>query len=116
MSLSGGYAVIFLFIAMLVLKKVPKIITHFLWLAVLFRLLCPWSFESAASLLGLGAVAAELLSGGAAGGEIFSALSPGKAVQALPSLPAPMEGPGGLFALGAACSALGCWSGGNTFV
>lgn len=51
MSLIGSYAIVFVLIARLLLKKVPKIFSYALWSIVLFRLLCPFSFESVLSLI-----------------------------------------------------------------
>lgn len=51
MSLIGSYAIVFVLIARMLLKKVPKIFSYALWGIVLFRLLCPFSFESVLSLI-----------------------------------------------------------------
>lgn len=51
MSLIGSYAILFVLIARLLLKKAPTIFSYALWGIVLFRLLCPYSFESAVSLI-----------------------------------------------------------------
>ena len=51
MSLTAGYAVLLVLAARLFLKKAPKIFSYALWSVVLFRLLCPFSFESLFSLL-----------------------------------------------------------------
>lgn len=51
MSLIGSYAIVFVLIARLLLKKVPKIFSYALWSIVLFRLICPFSFESVLSLI-----------------------------------------------------------------
>ncbi|MEG1164565.1 MAG: M56 family metallopeptidase [Anaerovoracaceae bacterium] len=51
MSLIGSYVIIFVLIARLLLKKAPKIFSYALWSTVLFRLLCPFSFESVLSLM-----------------------------------------------------------------
>ena len=51
MSLTAGYAVLFVLVARLFLKKAPKIFSYALWSVVLFRLICPFSFESLFSLL-----------------------------------------------------------------
>jgi len=47
MSFTGG----FVLIARLLLKKAPKVFSYALWSVVLFRLICPFSFESILSLL-----------------------------------------------------------------
>ncbi|MEG1726172.1 MAG: M56 family metallopeptidase, partial [Anaerovoracaceae bacterium] len=51
MSLIGSYVIIFVLIARLLLKKAPKIFSYALWSIVLFRLICPFSFESTLSLM-----------------------------------------------------------------
>lgn len=51
MSLVGSYAIVFVLITRLLLKKAPKIFPYALWGIVLFRLLCPFSFESVLSLI-----------------------------------------------------------------
>ena len=51
MSLIAIYVSIFVIIARLLLKKAPKIFSYALWAVVLFRLLCPLSFDSAVGLL-----------------------------------------------------------------
>ena len=51
MSLTASYAVLFVLAARLFLKKAPKIFSYALWSVVLFRLICPFSFESLFSLL-----------------------------------------------------------------
>ncbi|MCM1049878.1 MAG: M56 family metallopeptidase [Clostridiales bacterium] len=52
MSLTAGIAVLAVLVIRLLLKKAPKIFSYALWAVVLFRLLCPFSFSSAVSLLG----------------------------------------------------------------
>ncbi|MEG0913783.1 MAG: DUF5301 domain-containing protein [Oscillospiraceae bacterium] len=54
LSLIGSYAIVFVLIARLLLKKAPKIFSYAMWGIVLFRLLCPVSFESALSLMPIG--------------------------------------------------------------
>jgi len=51
MSLTASYAILFVLAARLLLKKAPKIFSYALWSVVLFRLICPFSFESLFSLL-----------------------------------------------------------------
>ncbi|HZK27229.1 MAG TPA: DUF5301 domain-containing protein [Thermoclostridium sp.] len=51
MSLTAGFVIIFVLIARLFLKKSPKVLSYALWGVVLFRLICPFSFESIFSLL-----------------------------------------------------------------
>jgi len=60
LSLSATFTALAVMLLRLLLKKAPSWITSALWLAVLFRLLCPFSFSAPLSLLGsLGAPAAE---------------------------------------------------------
>lgn len=51
MSFTAGVVIIFVLAARLPLKKAPKVFSYALWSAVLFRLVCPFSFESFLSLL-----------------------------------------------------------------
>lgn len=51
MSFSAGFVAIAVILLRLPLKKVPKVFSYALWVVVLFRLVCPFSFESAISLL-----------------------------------------------------------------
>ncbi len=51
MSLTASVIIAFVLAARLLLKKAPKIYSYVLWSVVLFRLLCPVSFESMFSLL-----------------------------------------------------------------
>ncbi len=51
MSFTGGIVILFVLAVRLLLKKAPKIYSYVLWSVVLFRLICPFSFESALSLL-----------------------------------------------------------------
>jgi beta-lactamase regulating signal transducer with metallopeptidase domain len=53
MSLAGGIAALFVLLARIPLKKVPKVFSYALWAVVLFRLVCPVSFTSEFSLMGL---------------------------------------------------------------
>lgn len=52
MSLAAGVIILAVILIRLLLKKVPRIFSYALWVIVLFRLLCPFSFSSAFSLLG----------------------------------------------------------------
>lgn len=56
MSLIGSYAIVFVLVARLLLKKAPTIFSYALWGIVLFRLLCPFSFESVVSLIPTGEI------------------------------------------------------------
>ena len=51
MSFTAGFVIIFVLLARKFLKKLPKIFSYALWGVVLFRLICPFSFESMFSLL-----------------------------------------------------------------
>lgn len=51
MSLTGSYVIVFVIVARLLLRKVPKVFSYALWSVVLFRLVCPFSFESVFSLI-----------------------------------------------------------------
>lgn len=53
MSITASYAAIGVLLARLLLKKAPKVFSYALWGIVLFRLLCPFSFSSGLSLVGL---------------------------------------------------------------
>lgn len=52
MSITASYVAIAVIIARLLLRKTPKVFSYALWSVVLFRLICPFSFSSAFSLLG----------------------------------------------------------------
>mgnify|MGYP001409918188 CR=1 FL=1 len=51
MSLTASYVIIFVIVIRLFLKKFPKVYSYALWFAVLFRLICPFSFDSIFSLI-----------------------------------------------------------------
>jgi|LSQX01.2.fsa_nt_gb beta-lactamase regulating signal transducer with metallopeptidase domain len=51
MSFTASFVIIFVLIARLLLKKSPKVFSYALWGVVLFRLICPFTFESMFSLL-----------------------------------------------------------------
>ncbi len=51
MSFTASFVIIFVLIVRLLLKKSPKVLSYALWGVVLFRLICPFSFESVFSLL-----------------------------------------------------------------
>lgn len=53
MSITATYVAIGVILIRLFLKKAPKIFSYALWLVVLFRLICPVSFPSVYSVLGL---------------------------------------------------------------
>ena len=52
MGLTASVMIAGVFLVRLLLKKAPKIYSYVLWSIVLFRLLCPVSFETEVSLLG----------------------------------------------------------------
>lgn len=51
MSFTASFVIVAVLLTRLLLKKTPKIFSYALWSVVLFRLLCPISFESMLSLL-----------------------------------------------------------------
>lgn len=51
MSFTASIVIVFVLVARLPLKKAPKVFSYALWAAVLFRLVCPFSFESFFSFL-----------------------------------------------------------------
>lgn len=51
MSFTASFVILAVIVARLLLKKAPRVISYALWAVVLFRLICPFSFESAISLL-----------------------------------------------------------------
>lgn len=53
MSITASLVIVFVLAARLFLKKVPRVFTCALWSVVLFRLICPFSFQSMYSLLPL---------------------------------------------------------------
>lgn len=53
MSITASYVAITVIIARLLLKKAPKVFSYMLWSILLFRLVCPFSFSTGLSLLGL---------------------------------------------------------------
>nr|WP_246542831.1 M56 family metallopeptidase [Fusibacter paucivorans] len=54
MSYTASYVILAVLLIRLLIKKAPKRFSYTLWSVVLFRLICPWSFESAFSLLSIG--------------------------------------------------------------
>jgi Antirepressor regulating drug resistance, predicted signal transduction N-terminal membrane component len=53
MSITASFIAIAVIIIRMLLKKAPKVFSYALWMAVLLRLVCPFSFISAFSLLNL---------------------------------------------------------------
>ena len=51
MSVTASFVAAFVIIARQLLKKAPKIFSYALWAVVLFRMLCPFSFESIVSII-----------------------------------------------------------------
>ncbi|MDE6261454.1 MAG: M56 family metallopeptidase [Oscillospiraceae bacterium] len=51
MSATAAVVILVVLLARLPLRKAPKVFSYALWTVVLFRLLCPFSFESAFSVL-----------------------------------------------------------------
>ena len=54
MSYTASYVILFILLARIALRKAPKSLSYALWSVALFRLVCPYSFESALSLLSIG--------------------------------------------------------------
>ncbi len=53
MSITGSYIILAVLIARLLLKKAPKKISYLLWIAPFFRLVCPFTLQSAFSFFNL---------------------------------------------------------------
>lgn len=51
MSVTAGIVILVVILARLFLKRAPKIFSYVLWAVVLFRLICPFSFESVIGLM-----------------------------------------------------------------
>lgn len=51
MSLTGCYVILFVLVVRFLLRKAPKIFSYAMWFVVLFRLVCPFSFQSIFSLI-----------------------------------------------------------------
>lgn len=51
MSFTGGFCILVILLLRLPLRRAPKSLSYSLWAAALFRLICPFSFRSAWSLL-----------------------------------------------------------------
>jgi len=51
MSFVGGFVILLILVARIILKKAPKIFSYSLWAVALFRLVFPFSFESIISLI-----------------------------------------------------------------
>ncbi|SCX92923.1 M56 family metallopeptidase [Alkaliphilus peptidifermentans] len=51
MSITASYVVLFVIVARLLLKRVPKIFSYALWSVVFFRLISPFSYDSMFSLV-----------------------------------------------------------------
>lgn len=51
MSITSSYVILCVILARFLLKKAPKVFSYMLWSVVLFRLICPFSFESIISLI-----------------------------------------------------------------
>ena len=51
MSLTASYVIVFVIVIRLFMKKFPKLYSYALWFVVLFRLICPFSFDSIFSLI-----------------------------------------------------------------
>lgn len=51
MSVIAGISIVGILVIRLLLIKAPKCFSYLLWIVVLFRLLCPFSFESLISVI-----------------------------------------------------------------
>ena len=51
MSATGALVILAVLLARLALRRAPRVFSYALWAVVLFRLLCPFTIESAFSLL-----------------------------------------------------------------
>ena len=54
MSVTAVFAIVLVLIARLLLRKVPRRFSYYLWIIVAFRLICPYSFTSEISIFNLG--------------------------------------------------------------
>ncbi|MBE6785947.1 MAG: hypothetical protein E7538_06945 [Ruminococcaceae bacterium] len=54
MSITGSYIILAVLVARLLLKKAPKKLSYLLWIAPFFRLVCPFTMQSAFSFFNLG--------------------------------------------------------------
>lgn len=61
MSFTASYVILFILLTRSMLQKAPKVFSYALWSVAMFRLVCPWSFESALSLLAIGGRTTEQL-------------------------------------------------------
>lgn len=53
MSITASYVAVGVILVRILLRKAPKIFSYALWVVVLFRLICPFSFTTAFSFLGM---------------------------------------------------------------
>lgn len=53
MSMTASIVILLVMVVRLFLRRAPKVFSYLLWAVVLFRLLCPFSFSSSVSLLGI---------------------------------------------------------------
>ncbi len=53
MSITASIVIVFVMLARVPLKKAPKIFSYIIWAVVLFRLVCPISFSSQLSVMGI---------------------------------------------------------------
>lgn len=73
MSITAGWVILFVMLIRLLLGKCPKAFSYVLWAVVLVRLVCPFSFESAVSLV----PPIDLSAGGTAGTGITGVMAQG---------------------------------------
>ena len=53
MSVTAGFVIVLVLAARLLLRRAPRSFSYCLWILVAFRLVCPYSFSSAASIFSL---------------------------------------------------------------
>jgi beta-lactamase regulating signal transducer with metallopeptidase domain len=53
MSITASYVAVGVMLLRVLLRKAPKLFSYAIWAAVLFRLVCPWTFSTGISILGL---------------------------------------------------------------
>ena len=53
MSITASYVAVGVILVRILLRRAPKIFSYALWVVVLFQLICPFSFTTAFSFLGM---------------------------------------------------------------
>ncbi|NLH96292.1 MAG: peptidase, partial [Clostridiaceae bacterium] len=80
MSITASCVAVGVILVRLLLKKAPKIFSYVLWAPVLFRLVCPFSFDSAFSFFNLVSLDAKQ------GSEAYEFVSPDTGVIQTPAI------------------------------